>query len=381
MRRILIVMIMVFSLPLVLMSSQDNLSKSKGTDQNVIVQLVPFPAQEDVSRTAKIEATFAVPLDISAIQEHNIKLTCLSSKTHEHMAGTITSQTEKKLIFTPKASLKPGLYEVEIKSLKADKAHKNTKINEIKYRFVVTKELLQSITIRPDTVELKEGGSLSLEAIGHYDTGVEKNITAQVQWSTADSQTVTVDTNATLQALKEGATTITAKQGNVESSTEVIVYWEVNGHRLPPEPDKALNDATLEGIDSNSNGVRDDVERKIYEKYPKKLHRALLMNRAKFYQQTMIQSIDNAKEVVKFSIKAINCQIYLGRLDKDIDSDDWIKNTKYIKDLTFNTKERIRKYLDYNIALSGGTYGSSPRDWNRDACSPEVIKALEDMGL
>jgi hypothetical protein len=105
------------------------------------------------------------------------------------------------------------------------------------------------------------------------------------------------------------------------------------------------------------------------------------MNRAKFYQQTMIQSIDNAKEVVKFSIKAINCQIYLGRLDKDIDSDDWIKNTKYIKDLTFNTKERIRKYLDYNIALSGGTYGSSPRDWNRDACSPEVIKALEDMGL
>ncbi|MDQ1325775.1 MAG: Big 5 protein, partial [Campylobacterota bacterium] len=230
MRRILTVMVMVFSLPLVLMSSQDDLSKSKGTDQDVIVQLVPSPEQEDVSRTAKIEATFAVPLDISAIQEHNVKLTCLSSKTHEHIAGTITySQTEKKLIFTPKASLEPGLYEVEIKSLKADKAHKNTKINKIKYRFVVTKELLQSITIRPDTVELKEGGSLSLEAIGHYDTGVEKNITAQVQWSTADSQTVTVDTNATLQALKEGATTITAKQGNVESSTEVIVYWEVNG--------------------------------------------------------------------------------------------------------------------------------------------------------
>lgn len=62
MRRILIVMIMVFSLPLVLMSSQDDLSKSKGTDQNVIVQLVPSPVQEDVSRTAKIEATFAVQI-------------------------------------------------------------------------------------------------------------------------------------------------------------------------------------------------------------------------------------------------------------------------------------------------------------------------------
>ena len=35
----------------------------------------------------------------------------------------------------------------------------------------------------------------------------------------------------------------------------------INGYTLPPEPDKATNDATLLGIDSNNNGVRDDVER------------------------------------------------------------------------------------------------------------------------
>ena len=373
--------IALFLLGSLLANASTDITTAKGTDQPVIAQLTPQPGSS-VSMDTAIEAQFNIDLDPTSVQKNNVKLRCLSCDDQGVIRGDASYVAgDKRVVFSHLEPLEPGLYEVEIKSLKADKAHKNTKINEIKYRFVVTKELLQSITIQPDTVELKEGGSLSLEAIGHYDTGVEKNITAQVQWSTADSQTVTVDTNATLQALKEGATTITAKQGNVESSTEVIVYWEVNGHRLPPEPDKALNDATLEGIDSNSNGVRDDVERKIYEKYPKKLHRALLMNRAKFYQQTMIQSIDNAKEVVKFSIKAINCQIYLGRLDKDIDSDDWIKNTKYIKDLTFNTKERIRKYLDYNIALSGGTYGSSPRDWNRDACSPEVIKALEDMGL
>ncbi|MDD2399217.1 MAG: Ig-like domain-containing protein [Sulfurovum sp.] len=380
MRRILIVMIMVFSLPLVLMSSQDNLSKSKGTDQNVIVQLVPFPAQEDVSRTAKIEATFAVPLDISAIQEHNIKLTCLSSKTHEHMAGTITSQTEKKLIFTPKASLKPGLYEVEIKSLKAEKAYKDTNINEIKYRFVVIKELLQSITIRPDTVELKESESLPLEAIGHYDTGVEKNITAQVQWSTTDSQIVTVDANATLRAIKEGATTITAKLGNVESSTEVIVYWEVNGHRLPPEPDKALNDSTLLGIDSNNNGVRDDVERKIYEKYPKKLHRALLMDGAGVYQQIMIRPTEEARETQKSISRIIHCKVYLRRIDIEIKSYDF-NFMDFLEDYTFNTKERARKYLDYNLALSGGNYASKPSDWNRNECSEETIHVLEEMGL
>lgn len=36
---------------------------------------------------------------------------------------------------------------------------------------------------------------------------------------------------------------------------------------LPEEPNKAENDATLAGIDANSNGIRDDVERAIYFKY------------------------------------------------------------------------------------------------------------------
>ncbi len=36
---------------------------------------------------------------------------------------------------------------------------------------------------------------------------------------------------------------------------------------LPPEPNKTENDATLAGIDTNANGIRDDVERAIYFKY------------------------------------------------------------------------------------------------------------------
>jgi hypothetical protein len=36
---------------------------------------------------------------------------------------------------------------------------------------------------------------------------------------------------------------------------------------LPVEPDKVANDATLAGIDTNNNGIRDDVERALYFKY------------------------------------------------------------------------------------------------------------------
>ena len=42
----------------------------------------------------------------------------------------------------------------------------------------------------------------------------------------------------------------------------------VDGKHLPPPPDPAQADATIEGVDANQNGIRDDVELAIFEKYP-----------------------------------------------------------------------------------------------------------------
>lgn len=47
-----------------------------------------------------------------------------------------------------------------------------------------------------------------------------------------------------------------------------ITQADVDGTKLPPQPDSAKNNATLAGIDSNQNGIRDDVERAIFEEYP-----------------------------------------------------------------------------------------------------------------
>lgn len=44
--------------------------------------------------------------------------------------------------------------------------------------------------------------------------------------------------------------------------------WDtINGIKVPPLPDKTENDKTIGGIDINNNGVRDDVERLIAEKF------------------------------------------------------------------------------------------------------------------
>lgn len=47
-----------------------------------------------------------------------------------------------------------------------------------------------------------------------------------------------------------------------------LILADVDGSHLPPAPDPKLADATVEGIDANQNGIRDDVELAIFKKYP-----------------------------------------------------------------------------------------------------------------
>ncbi len=42
----------------------------------------------------------------------------------------------------------------------------------------------------------------------------------------------------------------------------------VLGEQLPPPPTDEAKDATVAGVDNNQNGIRDDVERAIFAKYP-----------------------------------------------------------------------------------------------------------------
>ncbi|MEJ2527586.1 MAG: hypothetical protein P8Y49_05835 [Sulfurovaceae bacterium] len=233
---------------------------------------------------------------------------------------------------------------------------------------------LVALNLELNATSLNIGEKASMVVTGTFKDNTIKEVNDQVEWIITPSGSVDIN-GTTLTALKDNdTTTIRAKVGSVVSNAiDLEIYWKVDGYALPPEPDEIENNATLEGIDSNGNGVRDDVERKIYAKYPKKLHRELLLDGAGVFQEIMAQPTEKAKETQKEVSRIIHCEIYLGHLDKEIHSDDWLENGEYIKDLTFNTKERVRKYLDYNIALSGGNFASKPSDWNRGECSKETI--------
>jgi len=51
-------------------------------------------------------------------------------------------------------------------------------------------------------------------------------------------------------------------------SNRALSMRDVDGNNLPPVPDSALNNSTIEGIDANENNIRDDVELAIFEMYP-----------------------------------------------------------------------------------------------------------------
>jgi len=98
------------------------------------------------------------------------------------------------------------------------------------------------------------------------------------------------------------------------------------------------------------------------------------MRYTKVFQEILENPIGNAEVLQKKISKNINCEMYLKYQQniKVVDSIDFVENAIY------NTKQRVKAYLEYNQALSGGVYGSSRSDRNAQACDFDVEQMLED---
>ncbi|GIT99626.1 hypothetical protein TSL6_01330 [Sulfurovum sp. TSL6] len=152
---------------------------------------------------------------------------------------------------------------------------------------------------------------------------------------------------------KFGFTLLLLLTSNIYSET-------INGHTLPPEPDPKINNSTLLGIDSNNNGVRDDVERWIYKTYKDKhpIHIDIAMQAGRAYKK-VLETPKRAKEIHNIVSAPVYCEGYF-RVFADMFGD-----TKYIQqkilgtsfdNIYFNISERNNAYLQYQQHLSGDIY-------------------------
>ena len=85
---------------------------------------------------------------------------------------------------------------------------------------------------------------------------------------------------------------------------------DVIGKNLPPDPG-AEADKTIQGVDANKNGIRDDVELAIFKKYPDSAKiRAVLLQYALALQMEAVQEVVNEEtvtEVVTEQSRAHDC--------------------------------------------------------------------------
>ena len=120
---------------------------------------------------------------------------------------------------------------------------------------------------------------------------------------------------------------------------------DVLGKNLPPDPG-AEADKTVQGIDANDNGIRDDVELAVFKEYPNSAKtRAVLLQYALALQMEVVQPIVNMEtvtEVVREQSRAYDC---VSKILPRVSLNQYMKESdtliSFVKEKQLNIKERI----------------------------------------
>jgi len=238
---------------------------------------------------------------------------------------------------------------------------------------------LKSLKLTIEKTSLNIETNTTLKVVATYQDNTIKDVTNEVEWIYADKLALDIKNNILKTLHKDTNIFLQAKYNNKLSNRVVLeIYIEINGHKLPPMPDETLNNATLLGVDSNNNGVRDDVERKIYAVYKRPVEQAYMMQDAKWYPQTLEDPVAAAKskELEKEHWNLYSCN---GYLEDNIGIKLSDNTVSFMENAYFNTKERMRAYIEFNEAMSGGVYHipMHDEDFRRENCDFNTTKMLE----
>lgn len=117
----------------------------------------------------------------------------------------------------------------------------------------------------------------------------------------------------------------------------------INGIAVPPEPDPVVNNATLLGVDSNNNGVRDDVERQIASNYGTNAGQYdAVVRAAKSDQEYLIANGDPMKSTATTSHAVVVGACMNRRFNNDAISAARASRESFA--VSINTPERVAAY-------------------------------------
>ena len=135
------------------------------------------------------------------------------------------------------------------------------------------------------------------------------------------------------------------------SAQTTIRIVEIDAARLPPEPDAEAGRQTVQGIDTNSNGVRDDVEHSLYRLYPLDTpRREILLINAQVAQMQLLAGSENnqsagdaaSERSAEFAACAIASRI-----------PGLVTDIAMVDVFAVNTEARLQAHLAYEASRAG----------------------------
>ena len=146
----------------------------------------------------------------------------------------------------------------------------------------------------------------------------------------------------------------------------ILTLDDVMGKNVPPDPG-AEADKTVQGIDANENGIRDDVELAIFKEYPNSAKtRAVLLQYALALQMEMIQPIVNMETVTAVAEKTSGGYYCIGEITSRKDMIKFIEIGNelhtFVESRQLNTQERKKTQEDFYSSNLGSYELSSDCD-------------------
>ena len=346
------------------------------------------PSSTEVISKSSFVFTFDMSILQTSVKKHTVVLK--QKKPQKQKISTQFTVSDNTLRVLPNAPLDKGVYILKIKPLKLTKKGENTlqvktswqkfvawlcglfykdishcpmcqyfcttshviKTKPIKFSFKIKEEMVQVKTLESNVsvIELSEHNQTTIRVMATYEDNTTEDVTQKATYTSSDSS-VDVD-KGVIHSNAEGSAIVSISYGGKSTTLKVEVYEMIDGHLLPHEPDNP--DATLLGVDANDNGVRDEVERWIYKDMPTYHHpeieRVVAMQEVKAYQMTLVDPMNKNNEVLHMMDKSGDCWGYYVE-SRNIPFTHWEEFDDHLKDIQFNTKERLKTYFDYNHNL------------------------------
>ncbi len=146
--------------------------------------------------------------------------------------------------------------------------------------------------------------------------------------------------------------TLTLPDGS--SASDQVTYHVVN---LPPDPGEA-GKATLLGIDSDNDGVRDDIQRWIELNYPNSAKKRAAIGQGAIALNSALANSGNKRNSIKNGYKVNHAQECLFFIFREAEGTarPAYKVWRTLKANFLNTQERTQRFFEYDSQLGGGNF-------------------------